>query len=40
MKGEAPRTAVGGRVSRQDTQQTDAGPRLVDEDLMSEVTAG
>lgn len=40
MEGEAPRTAVGGRMSREDTQEVEAGPGLVDEDLVSEMTAG
>ena len=40
VEGETPGTAVGGRVGREDPQQVEAGPRLVDEDLVGEVTAG
>ena len=40
MKGQTPRTAVGGRVTREGVKDVEMRPRLVDDYLVSQVTAG
>ena len=40
MEGEAPRTALGGRVTRKGMEDVEAGLCLVDDYLMSQVTGG
>ena len=40
VEGEAPRTAVGGRVGREGAHDMEAGLRLLDDYLVSQVAAG